>query len=248
MKWLFQLVVFRPLFNLFVGLSNIMPWHDMGAVIILVTIAVRLLLWPLSGKSLTAQKKLSDLQPKIAELKTQHKDDKQALAAATMQLYKDNKINPFSSCLPLLVQLPILLGLYWALSDALRGTHFSFLYAGVYNPGALNPIAFGFLNLMTPSIVLAALAGLAQFFQARMLTTKRPPVHNSGAKDEELAAAMNKQMMYIMPLLTIFIGSQLMAGITLYWLVTTLLTILQQHLVFKKHEASKAAAVGTTVV
>ncbi len=236
MKWLFQVVVFQPLFNMFVWLNNVIPGHDMGLVIILVTILVRLALWPLSGKSLDAQKKLSDLQPQIAELKTKYKDDKQGLATATMQLYKDNNINPFSSCLPLLLQLPILLGLYWALSDALNGTHFNFLYAGVQNPGSLNPIAFGFLNLMAPSIVLSVLAGAAQFFQARMLTTKRPPVHTTGSKDEELAAAMNKQMMYIMPLLTVFIGSQLMAGITLYWLVTTLLTILQQHLVFKKHE------------
>lgn len=242
MKALFQTVIFQPLFNLFVWLSNVTPGHDMGVVIILVTILVRLALWPLSGKSLDAQKKLADLQPQISELKVVHKDDKQALAAATMKLYKDNNINPFSSCLPLLIQLPILLGLYWALSDALSGTHFNFLYSGVNNPGSLNPMAFGFLNLMTPSIILAALAGLAQFFQARMLTTKRPPVHTAGSKDEELAAAMNKQMMYIMPLLTIFIGSQLMAGITLYWLVTTLLTILQQHLVFKKHDAANAAA------
>ena len=101
MSSLFHTILYQPLLNILVFFYNIIPGHDFGVAIILLTILVRLILWPLAGKGIAGQKAMSSLQPKIAELKTKYKDNKQELARATMALYKNEKINPLSSCIPM---------------------------------------------------------------------------------------------------------------------------------------------------
>jgi len=108
---IFNETLYRPLFSLLVWVYNTIPGHDLGIAIILVTIFLRIVLYPLSHKALKSQKALQELQPKIKEIQKKFKD-KQEQAKATMEFYKENKINPFSGCLPLLIQLPILIGLY----------------------------------------------------------------------------------------------------------------------------------------
>ncbi|MCX6779308.1 MAG: YidC/Oxa1 family membrane protein insertase [Candidatus Magasanikbacteria bacterium] len=235
---IFHSIIYQPLFNVLIFLYNIIPGHDFGVAIVIITALVRLILWPISNKSIRAQKSMQGLQPKINALKTQYKDDKQKLAQATMELYKTEKINPFSSCLPLLIQLPILIGFYWVLSAGLKSQSFEILYPFISNPGSIKTIAFGFLDLSKANIILAVLAGAAQFWQTKMLPMQPPVVKGEGSKDESMTAMMNKQMMYMMPLMTVFIGATIPAGLTLYWLVTTLLTVLQQIMVFKKQNDS----------
>lgn len=235
---LFNTIIYQPLFNVLIFLYNIIPGHDFGVAIIVITALVRLVLWPMSNKSIRAQKAMQGLQPKINALRAQYKDDKQKLAQATMELYKQEKINPFASCLPLLIQLPILIGFYWVLSAGLKSQNFEILYPFVQNPGTIKTLAFGFLDLSRANIILAVLAGAAQFWQTKMLPMQPPSVKGEGSKDEGMTAMMNKQMMYMMPIMTVFIGAGIPAGLTLYWLVTTLLTVLQQIIVFKKQNGS----------
>lgn len=237
MSEIFQTILYQPFFNLLIGLYNVIPGHDIGIVIILLTVLIRLALYPLMSTSIKAQKSLQDLQPKLAELKKKHGKDKQALAQDTMKLYKEHKVNPMSSCFPLLIQLPILLALFWVLRDVLGDVEFSKLYSFVNNPGQINPMMFGFVNLAVPNMVLAVLAGAAQFWQAKMLQTKRPPQSaGSGAKDEDMAAIMNKQMTYFMPVITVLIGIKMSGGLMVYWFVSTLLTALQQLVIFRKNK------------
>src|SRR3989338_4605010 len=101
---LFHTVLYQPLYNLLIWLYNTLPGADMGFAIIALTILVKLIMWPLNQSSLVSQKALQDLQPKLEELKKQHKDDKEGLGKAMMELYKREKVNPLSSCLPLLIQ------------------------------------------------------------------------------------------------------------------------------------------------
>lgn len=234
MSQFFHTILYQPLLNVLVFLYNIVPGHDFGAAIIILTVAIRLLLWPLARQSIKGQKAMSSLQPKIAELKEKHKDNKQELAKATMELYKSEKINPLSSCLPLLIQLPILLALYWVMMAVLKSEKFDLLYPFVAHPGTIKTVAFGFLDLAKASWVLAILAGAAQFWQTKMLPMTPPAVKGAGSKDEGMAAMMNKQMLYMMPIMTVVIGGTLPAGLTLYWLVTTLLTAVQQWMMFRK--------------
>ena len=100
----------------------------------------------------------------------------------------------------------------------------------------INPISLGLVDLSKPNIVLAVLAGAAQFWQAKMMVTKRPEVKSAGAKDEDMMTIMNKQMLYMMPILTVVIGMTFPGGLALYWLVTTVLTALQQLYLFKQKE------------
>lgn len=239
---LFNLILYQPLLNLLVFLYNILPGHDLGLAIIVLTIIIRLILWPLSQQSVKAQKALQEIQPKLKLLQEKYKGDKQKLAMATMELYRESKINPLSSFVPILIQLPILIAVYQVFWKGLKATELA-LYSFIHNPGALNAVSFGFLNLAKPNIVLAVITGIAQYWQTKMLVKKKPPqefVKKDGAKDENMMAIMNRQMSVMMPLFTVFIGITLPSGLMIYWLIGLLLTILQQKITFKpKNEPSK---------
>lgn len=229
---IFTTIFYQPILNLLVYLYNTVSFHDLGLAIIFLTVILKLLLWPLGRSAIKSQKSLQDLQPKIDELKKKY-TDKAELSKATMDLYKDNKVNPFSSCLPLLIQLPFLFAVYRVFQDGVNNK-LEYVYSFIAKPETINLISFGFLDLGKPNIPLAVLAGLAQFWQAKMMITKKPAVKTEGSKDENMAAIMNKQMLYFMPAITIFIGISLPGGLTLYWFVLTLVTVLQQLLTFRK--------------
>ncbi len=240
MLGLFFTFVHQPLYNLLIALVYVMPHHDMGFAILAITILIRAALHPFSIGAFRSQRLMQRLQPQLSELKKKFKDDKQGLTQATMALYKDNKISPFSSCLPLLLQLPILIGLYQVLRLGLESIDTAQLYSFVPHIAQISPIAFGFLHLNDRSIVLAVLAGATQFLQTRMLQTPKPAVHSEGSKDEEMAQMMNKQMMYVMPVVTVIIGLKLPAGIGLYWFFGTLLTVAQQWYIFRQLDREHA--------
>ena len=241
---IYTLGIYQPILNLLVVLYNIIPGHDVGLVIILVTIVIRLILAPVMHKSLKGQRAMSAIQPKISALKDKHKDDQAELAKATMALYKEHNISPFSSCLPLLIQLPILIALYQVFRQALHG-NLKGLYHFVHNPGMLNPKLFGLIDLSHPNIIFAILAGLVQFWQSWMISKWQ-----TGTKDST-TKAMNAQMLYVLPLVSIFIAWRLPAGLPLYWIVTTLFAVLQQIYINKTHPpigADSDTIVGTAVV
>lgn len=232
---LYHEVLYRPILNLMVGLYDLL-FHDLGLVILAITVLVRLLIWPLTHRALQNQKVMLELQPKLNAVKAKYKDDREAQAKAMMELYKTEKVSPFSSCLPLLIQLPLFIALYRVLSVGLKSEQLQGLYAFVPNPGVLATKSLGFLDLAAPSIAIAVLAAAAQFLQAKMMSRKEPAVHTEGSKDEDTMAIMNKQMLYMMPVLTLIIGWKLPAGLTLYWLFSNVAMIVQQYFVLKKKE------------
>lgn len=234
MTQLITAVFYQPLLNLLVFIYNFTPGHDIGLAIIILTILIKLILYPFSAKSIKSQKALQELQPKIEAIKNQYKNEKEKQASEMMKLYKEEKVSPFSSCLPLLIQLPFLIAVYSVFRAGLSQNSLSLIYPFITNPGQLNPIAFGFLDFSKPQIFLAVLAGLAQFWQAKMLITKKPEVKGEGSKDENMMVIMNKQMTYLMPVMTVFIGATLPGGLVFYWFIITALTAAQQLLVFKK--------------
>jgi YidC/Oxa1 family membrane protein insertase len=227
MLHLYNEIIYRPILNLLVYLYNVLPGHDIGIVIILVTIVIRLILAPFMHKSLKSQKAMNALQPKLNEMREKHKDNKEAQAKAMMEMYKEHKINPLSSCLPLLVQLPILIALYQVLSHALRGS-LNGLYHFVANPGSIDPRFLHIIDLSKPNFAFAIIAGLSQYWQSKMML----PTNTTDAT----AKAMNVQMMYILPLVSVVIAWRLPAGLPLYWIITTLFAIGQQYYIMRKQE------------
>ncbi len=238
---IFTVVFYQPILNLLVLFYNTLSFQDLGVAIILLTAAIKLILWPLGRSSIKSQKALQDLQPKIEELKKKYANDKAGLSQATMEMYKENKVNPFSSCLPLLLQLPFLFAVYKVFLNGV-GNKLDLVYSFIYKPEVINTLSLGFLDLAKPSVPLAVLAGLAQFWQAKMMMSSKPAVKSDGSQDENMAAIMNKQMLYIMPAVTVFIGISLPGGLTLYWFVLTLFTALQQLFTFRKKNDSQTGA------
>lgn len=237
---IFTTIFYQPILNLLVLLYDTVALQDLGVAIILLTASIKLIFWPLSRSSIKSQKALQDMQPKIEELKKKYGDDKIGLSQATMNMYKENKVNPFSSCLPLLIQLPFLFSVYRVFTDGLSN-RLDLVYSFIPRPETINTVTLGLLDLSKPNVYLAIMAGLAQFWQAKMMIRSKPAVKTEGSKDESMAAIMNKQMLYFMPAITIFIGLSLPGGLTLYWFVFTLFTALQQLITFRKKDGPSSS-------
>lgn len=242
MTALFDTIVYQPIYNLLIFLYDIVPGSDFGIAIILVTILLKVALFPLSQKQIESQKKLQDIQPKIKEIQKKYKNDREKQGRAMMDFYRDNKINPFSGCLPLIIQLIVLIAIYrvlYSISQAEFIVSANELYSFVQNPGEIRRFFAGILDLSQPSALLAVMTALAQYYQMKMimkgkqfLSTKKPATPTSGttAPDEtpDFNEIMMKQMLYIGPALTLFFGMTFPSGLALYWLASTLFMIGQQ--------------------
>jgi YidC/Oxa1 family membrane protein insertase len=234
---MFNTLLVQPLFNLLAVIYALLPGHDFGVAIIILTIIVRLLLWPLVNRQLHSQRALQKLQPEINRVKAQAGGDKQKEGQMIMELYKEKEINPFASFLPLLIQLPIFFALFIVLRDIIKPGEFAHLaYPAVKHMAAIaaitnggihfQPTLFGLIDLTKPSPLLAALAAAAQFFQTRQLTPKK----TVGDTQAQVLSGMN----YIFPFLTFIIGLTLPSALALYWVTTSSVAILQQTLVLHR--------------
>ncbi len=236
---LFQLIVTQPLYNLIIGLYDLSPIADLGIAIIATTLIVKGILSLLTVRSMKAQKALRDLQPKIAEIRDKYKDDKEKQAKELMAVYRENNVNPFASCLPLLIQLPIFLALFQMLRNGFDVVNADMLYSFVSAPETINQTLFGLIDLRTVSIPLAIITAGLQYVQMKQTITKQPPksvANKPGAIDESMASAMNNTMLYFLPAFTLIIGTtSLPGGVTLYWLVTTLVTIVIHSLFIERN-------------
>jgi YidC/Oxa1 family membrane protein insertase len=226
---IFNAVFYQPLYNLLIWFYEVLPFGGIGLAIIVLTIVIKGVLFPLTYKTLQGQKGMRDLQPKIKAIREKYKDDKEKQAQELMAVYKDNKVNPFASCLPLIVQLPIFFALYRVLRDGLGEINMELLYAFIPNPGTIDAMWLG-IDLAEVSILLAVLAAAAQYVQVKTTMAMKPPADvsgSSGAMDENMAANMSKMMLYFMPAMTLIIGvTSLPGGLMLYWLATTFITVL----------------------
>ncbi len=233
---LYTIIFYQPIFNLLIWLYTLLG-NNITLAIIVLTVIIKLLLYPFSLRSIKSQKALQELQPKISALKIKYGDNKEQMAKEMMALYKQEKVNPLSSCLPLLIQLPFLFAVFQVFSQGLSSVDFSLLYSFVTNPGYINPyliISNWQLDLKQPLWYLGAIAALAQYWQSKMLLKKRQTTTVAvSSTEEKMSQIMNKQMLYFMPILTVVFGLSLPAGLMLYWLINIILTIGQQYLVLK---------------
>jgi YidC/Oxa1 family membrane protein insertase len=219
----------QPLFNALVFLYETIPGQDVGIAIIVLTIALRFVFSPLSAKAIVAQKRLAELQPKIKAVQEQFKKDREQQTKAMLALYKEAGINPFAGILPLLIQLPLLIALYRVFWTGLQEDHLQYLYTFIPNPGVINPMFLGLIDLSVPSLVLAFIAGVAQFVQGKQLVPKKQA---EGKKD--FAATFQTQALYFFPVLTLLILTQLPSAVAVYWISTSAFSVWQQWSIGKK--------------
>jgi len=238
MNEFFTVLVYQPVYNLIVFFADLFPVANFSLAIIAATVVIKLLFLSLSKQQIESQKKLQDLQPKIKAIQEKYTDDKERQSKEMMELYKVNKVNPFMGCLPVIIQIVFLITIYRVITQISTnsfGIDAGILYPFVSNPGTLSFEFFGIADLRVPSIAFAVLAAVGQFYQMKMLSQgKVKEKKESDGKDPDFATIMNKQMLYMGPILTLFIGFRYSSALSLYWLVSTIFSIVQQWFILKK--------------
>ena len=226
-------IIYVPLYNALVFFIDILPGHDVGFSIIILTIVVRIVLYPLSRKAVESQLAMKKVGPEVEKLKKQFKDDKLKQNEAIMKLYKERGVSVSASFWLLLVQLPILFSLYYMFArSGLPTVDASILYAFVHVPESVNMLFLGLVNMASPhNIVLAVLVAISQYLYTRLSMGKAQddsPIEASLSKD--MARSFDMQARYVMPLMFGVIAFILPAAAPLYYLTANVFMIAQEYL------------------
>jgi len=220
-------LLYKPLINALAFLVSIIPGGDVGIAVIVLTVLVKILLFPLSQKAIASQAAMTALAPELNKIKASGAS-KEEQARLTFELYKTHKTNPFSGCLLMLVQIPIFFALYYVFY---KGINFdsTLLYSFVHAPEHMNMLFLGILDISGKSIILAILAGVSQYLQAHFMPKPAKPATTvSGSFSESFAQSMNMQMKYIFPFLIIWIAYSISGAIALYFIVSNVFAVGQQ--------------------
>ena len=226
LTFLYTELLWRPLFNGLVFFYTVLPVQDLGLAIIVLTVVIRLILTPLLLRAQRAQRSMAVIQPEMKRIQEKYKSDREGQGKALMELYAQHKINPLSGCLPLLIQLPILIAVFQVFRQGFEPSSLQYLYSFIENPGALNPIGLGFLDLSKGNIYLGVLAAVTQYLQTKLAAP--PPAPPSSGSGGDFAKALQWQATYFFPLLILFWSYSLPAALTLYWTVLNFFGILQE--------------------
>ncbi len=218
-------LLYQPFVNVLALLVSIIPGGDVGIAIILLTILVKLVLFPLSEKQIRNQTAMNMLAPELNKIKASGAS-KEEQAKLTFELYKKHKTNPFSGCLLLLVQIPILIALYSVFYKGLN-LDSSVLYSFVHEPAHISMFFLGLINIGGKSLVLAILAGVAQYFQAIYMPKPVTSGGDANSFQDSFAKSMQMQMKYIFPILMAFIAYR-SGALALYWITSSIFTTGQQ--------------------
>ena len=238
---IFSTIFYKPLYNGLIFTLSVIPGANVGVAIIFLTILVRILLLPLSHKSVVSQAKMRAIAPELEALKEKHKEDKQEQARKTMELYKQHGVNPFSGCIVVLVQLPVLFALYFVFSKGLNTLSVDGLYSFVHLPAVVGMSFLGII-LSGKSVLLAAIAAIAQYFQIK-LSVPPAPKAEEGAKasfKDDFARSFNLQMRFMLPLIVFGVSYSISAAVALYWTTSNLFSIAHELYVKRKATAIKA--------
>jgi YidC/Oxa1 family membrane protein insertase len=240
---MFNEIFFKPLYNGLIGIMDLVPWFDVGIAVIIFTVLVKLVLYPLSKASLLTQVKMKEIEPEAAKIRAQYGSDKQAQALKIMELYKTKGVKPFAGIFLVLIQLPILFAIISVFYKIIPDIHPEYLYSFISVP-VVKTHFLGLIDLTQKSLILSLLTAGIQFFQLKYSLASRPTV-SSGADDaaSQISNSMGKQMKYLLPILAFastywLIPSkfpQAAAIIAIYWSVSTLFTLGQELYVRKKY-------------
>ncbi len=216
---LFSTYIYEPILAALVFIYNNLAFGDLGIAIILLTVVIRFILLPVFYKSAKDQTLLQKLQPHIKKIQLDHKDDKEKQAKALLELYRTNRLNPFSGIALLIIQLPVFFALFKIFSQ------------GVSLPVFDNTLFFGFINLAERSIGIALIAAILQYFQAKLTLPK-----GGGKKEQGMSqlASLGKTMTVVGPVITFVILFNLPSALGIYWVTSTVFSIVQQFFINKK--------------
>lgn len=221
-------IIYKPLLNGLIFLSGIIPFNDIGIAIVILTIIVKLILFPFTHHSVKTQIKIKEIEPELKKIKTST-DDKQKQAEAMLRLYKEHGISPYSGFLLLLIQLPILIALYtlfW------KGLGFdSGVYSFIQVPENINLRFLNLFDITKPNVLLAFLTGVTQYLQIML---SMPPKKAEKKDNNDFNAIFAKQMKYFMPAFIFIIALKLPSAVSIYWTTMNIFAIVHESIVRKK--------------
>lgn len=239
MKSFLKLILYKPIYNLLILLIFLLPGNNLGVAVIILTVIIRFALLPTTRSVTRQQALITKLKPELDKIQSVHKNDQAAQAKATMAFYKQHHINPMGSCLPMILQLIILIVLYRVFQAGLTSVRMDLIYPFMPLPDSINPYFLG-INLAQPDLwILPIITGILQFYQTWQMAPKGKSVK------QDAASSMQRQMLYIFPVMTILISRQFSAALPLYWTVSSIFSIIQQRSILKqtaKYTISQANA------
>ncbi|MFA7309884.1 MAG: YidC/Oxa1 family membrane protein insertase [Candidatus Paceibacterota bacterium] len=239
----FHTVIFNPIYNGLVYFVGLLPAHDVGIAVIIVTLIVRLILFPLSRRAIIAQMDMKRIAPDVEALKKKLKDKPEEQGKAIFALYREKGIHPFSGFLLILVQLPVLIGLYWVFTHGgLPAINVDILYSFVHVPSGVNMLFLGLIDMSEKSVVLAVFAMLTQFIYTRLSMGPRGEKTATEASfSNDMARSFDLQARYILPVMIGVIAYSIAAAAPLYWVTSNIFMIGQELLTGRRFGPSKKA-------
>lgn len=234
---IFHTLVYDPLYNGFIALVDIIPTADVGIAIVILTVFVKIILFPLSKKAVRTQMVMKELEPELKKIKEKYKKNKQEQARKVMDLYKEKNINPLSGILIVFIQLPVVFALYWIfVRGGLPGINLELLYSFVPQPESANMIFLGTIDMTGKSFVLALFAGITQYFHMNITMPKLTKRKENATLQEDFARSFQMQMKYIFPFLMFGIAYYISAAVALYLLTSNIFAIWQEHTIRSKYK------------
>ncbi len=212
-----------------------LPFADAGIIVIIFTVIVKLILFPLSVKASRAQLQMKSIEKDLAAIKEKYKEDKAEQSKQTIEYYRAHGINPFASFFILLIQLPIIIGLYRVfLHSGLPVINTALLYPFVSAPSSVHMMFLGLIDISHKSLVLAILAGVTTYIQFHVANASQNTSTGTGTQ-ADIAKAMAVQMKYIFPVIVVFISYSISAAVAIYWITSNLFAIGQEIYIKKKY-------------
>ncbi len=234
MSALWNTVFYQPIYNILIFIINNITFHDVGFAIIIVTVIVKLILSPLTRKSIKSQILMKRMEPELKQIKKDF-PNKEEQAKKTFELYKKYGTNPFSGCLVVILQLPVIFALYYVFYKGLS-INTSIIYSFIQIPTSLHTNFLGLLEMSSHSIFLGIFAGVTQFVQGYLSAPVKPGKVEIVKEDaavpkpfqEQLSDSMQMNVRYILPVFIAFIAWKISAAVALYWIVSNIFTIVQE--------------------
>jgi len=236
MSALWNTWLYNPIYNALIFIINNITFGDVGFAIILVTILVKLAISPLTAKSIRSQVLMKKMEPEMKQIKKDF-PNKEEQAKKTFELYKKYKTNPFSGCLVVIIQLPIIFALYYVFYNGLTIKE-DIIYSFINIPTVMHTNFLGLLEMGSKSIVLGVIAGITQFIQGYLASpakTKKVEIVKEGDQNnkpkefqDQLSDSMQMNVKYILPIFVGFIAWKISAAVALYWIVSNMFTIAQE--------------------
>jgi YidC/Oxa1 family membrane protein insertase len=230
----FRTTLFIPIYNLLIGFVHVLPNGDLGLAVVCVTLVVKTVTAPLSISALKTQRAMKLLEPQLKALREKYKNDKEQQAKELFALYRENGVRPFASLFSVLIQIPVLISLFFVFqSEARSGINPDLLYSFVAMPEVVSPLFLGLISVAGSSILLAVLAAGAQFLQA-FYAIPVPKAVKDGSMQDEFARAISIQARYVLPLI-MGVVAYASGAIALYFITSSLFAIAQEFYIRTKY-------------